>query len=59
MKTQAPGFIIDGKSVTWEVKMKAYRCSHLDFEWCNLEKKDCCWNICPLKVKNSFEERRK
>ena len=57
-KDQAPGFIIGNVSVKWRIKTDAFLCKHKDFDYCDIEKKACCWVICPLKIKNTFKETK-
>jgi hypothetical protein len=54
-KDRPPGFIEKGTSVSWEVKIEAFRCTYKDFEWCTYLKEKCGYTKCPFKVKGSFE----
>lgn len=54
-KKQPPGLILNRKSVNWDVILKSANCSSLNFGWCEYENKQCSWDICPFKVKDSFK----
>lgn len=55
MKKQVPGFVTDYKSVDWKLNINAWSCPYLNFDWCNYLNTNCCWNICTLKIKDSFK----
>lgn len=55
-KQQPPGKMIEDIIVNWKVTSYASECLYSYSEKCNLTGKTCCFNHCPKRKGDSFEE---
>ena len=51
---QPPGFIEDGISINWSIKLDATLCGWLEYDWCQFLNTRCNYDKCPYKLRNSI-----
>lgn len=55
-KQQLPSKVVDGKIVNWKIIANAFGCFNQHSGKCSITRKDCCFDLCPDRVRGSFEE---